>query len=82
MKKIWGYVSAVLAGALAVALLAWRSMGDHYSGKVKFRQRGKGNIQKPSVSLQTGGKTAKNERKQARLEKKKDKIEKKLKKRL
>jgi len=76
MKKIWGYVSAFLGGALAVALLAWRVVGDRYSGKFKFRQKGEGNIQKPHVSLEMDKKKAIRRRK--RLEKKADRLKNKL----
>lgn len=82
MKKIWGYVSAFLAGALAVAILAWKFVGDHYKGHIKFRQSGRGNIQKPSVSLKMDRKSGKNgqisDRKQKRLEKKAARLQKKL----
>ena len=82
MKKLWGYVSAFLGGALAVALLAWRVVGDRYSGKFKFRQKGEGNIQKPHVSLEmdkkrgNGGQIS--ERKRKRLQKKADRLKEKL----
>ena len=82
MKKIWGYVSAFLAGALAVAILAWKFVGDHYKGRIKFRQSGRGNIQKPSVSLQMDKKQRKNgqisDRKRKRLEKKAIRLKNKL----
>jgi len=82
MKKIWGYVSAFLAGALAVAILAWKFVGDHYRGRIKFSQRGKGNIQKPSLSLQMDRKQRKNgqisDRKRKRLEKKAIRLQNKL----
>ena len=70
MKKVWSYVSAALVGVIggiAIALKFLVPAKVVFKGKVKLKQRGRGNEQmteiKPNIDVKT-------ERKQRREKKK------------
>ncbi len=76
MKKVGGYIIALLSGALIVAIAAWKSMGDSYKiGINKLKQKGKGNLLENELDVNLpiknnpGGRLGK--RKNRRIEKKK-----------
>ena len=81
--SFWVLVVCYLAGLISGVIL-WEKIGvnDVFKGAVRIKQRGKGNIQKPSLSLQMDRKQRKNgqisDRKRKRLEKKAIRLQNKL----
>ncbi len=75
MKKIWSYLAVGFAFFSGGIIFAVKYLADKtvYTGKFKMKQRGKGNTLNSEVTLETGGKPSKEERKQARIIAKNDK---------
>lgn len=82
MKKIWPYISAFLAGALTIALVAWKFVGTTFKGQIRIRQRGRDNVLQPTIKAEIKPRMKRDERKQDRImrrnERRKEKDLKKL----
>jgi hypothetical protein len=73
--KVWKYISAFLAGALSVSLLAWRSVGDNYKiGINKLKQKGKGNILESELDANIVPQTKRGGRLERKFKREQDKI--------
>ena len=70
MKKIWIYISVNLLGVIIGLIVSAKWLGEKtvYNGDLRIKQRGRGNIQKPEISLEIAPKQRKLERLQERAE--------------
>lgn len=75
MKKLWSYISAVLAGII-VGIILWEHIDSvdfkhTYNGKVKIKQKGKGNVQDTDLTVTV--KEARQMRRKLRKERREEK---------
>jgi hypothetical protein len=84
LKNKWTYIAVNLLGVIIGIIIGVKWLGDKtvYNGDLRIKQRGRGNIQKPEISLEITPKPRRVERLQAKLEKKKARIARRLEKRL
>lgn len=67
----WLTLVALLIGVI-LGIILWEQIGtdDVFKGRVKIKQRGRGNIQKPEIEVEITPKNKREERKLARKAKK------------
>jgi len=71
MTKFWIYLAVYLIGAIS-GIILWEKIGtdDVYRGVFRFKQKGKQNVQEPTVNLKLERKqTRKEKREQRKLDK-------------
>lgn len=81
MKSFWKFATFILAGAIGGLILADKLfMGAEaiYKGNFRFKQKGKGNVQTPTVNVTVPEKSRKSDRILEKLERQKARAQKKI----
>jgi hypothetical protein len=69
MKKLWPYIATFFIGLSAGIVIAVKWLNERvvYKGTVRIKQRGKGNIQEPSIRAEITPETKREGKKQAKI---------------
>lgn len=81
MKAFWKFIAFILAGLISGLILADKlGMGAEaiYKGNFRFKQKGRGNTQTPTVNLTVPEKSRKSARILEKLERQKARAQKKI----
>ena len=84
MKNIWTFISMVLAGVVVGLVVGVKWLGDKtvFRGKIRINQRGRGNIQDPTLSAEIRPQKKRDDKKQSRIERRNERKKRKDLKRL